>query len=220
MRSILKCSIAALVVLLCVSCPVRAQFVAGSHEVSGNIGFSNLTGVDGNKHVAFGGAGVFNLTKWASIGGEYSYQMLGSSSTTITQYETDAILPNGIRATAGGTSGINVSAHINSYGAIYRASLTKSSRIVPYALVAGGGIAATEGTTYQGANVSFSQNGYYFGFGGGVSFYVRSSWGVRPEFRYERQHFMSTTVDGDSIPSSGENYALGTVSVFYQWGGK
>ena len=48
------------VFLLLLSSPVWAQgVVAHSGEVAGTVGFSNLTGVDGDKHVNFGAsAGV------------------------------------------------------------------------------------------------------------------------------------------------------------------
>jgi len=198
MRSMLTCFIAALVVLLSLSSPVRAQVVARSGEVSGNIGFSNLAGVDGNKHVAFGGAGAYNFSDRGTLGAEYSYQMMGSE-------------------TIGGVTG---TARIQSYGPVVRAYLTKSSRIVPYMVVAGGGLSGTVVVSAQGISVSATQNGFYIGFGGGASIYASPNWGIRPEFRYERQQFMSTTISGIAIASTGENYYLGTVSVFYQWGGR
>jgi hypothetical protein len=201
MRCILKCSIAALVVLLTLSTPLRAQVLAGSVDVSGNVGFSNLSGdetVDGNHHVAFGGSGAYNFAEMGAIGFDYSYQMLGSETL----------------------SGVSVSGHIQNYGGVYRAYLTKSSRVVPYVLVAGGGLSETEAASAGSIKVSVSQNGYYIGFGGGASIYAGPNWGIRPEFRYERQHFSATTVDGVSLAAYGQNYALGTISVFYQFGGR
>jgi hypothetical protein len=117
-------------------------------------------------------------------------------------------------------SGITVSGHIQSYGAVYRGYLSKSSRVVPYVLVAGGGLSETAVGSAQGAKVSISQNGEYFGFGGGASIFVDPSWGIRPELRYERQQFSAETVDGSSFAAYGQNYVLGTISVFYQFGGK
>jgi hypothetical protein len=201
MRCILKCSIAALVVLLTLSTPLRAQVAARSGDVSGNVGFSNLSGdetVDGNKHVAFGGAGAYNFSDWGAIGFDYSYQMLGSETA----------------------SGVTVSGKIQSYGGVYRGYLSKSSRVVPYVLVAGGGFSETAVGTSGGMKVSASQNGYYIGFGGGASIYASPTWGIRPEFRYERQQFSATTVGGAALAAYGQNYALGTISIFYQFGGK
>jgi len=198
MRCILKCSIAALVVLLTLATPLRSQVVAGSGEVSGNVGFSNLTGVDNNKHAAFGGAGAYNFTDRGTLGVEYSYQMMGSLTI----------------------AGVTGSAHIQSYGPVVRAYLTRFGPIVPYMVVAGGGMAGTVVVSVQGVSISATQNGYYFGYGVGASIYADRNWGIRPEFRYERQKFMSTTASGTTIASSADNYYLGTFSVFYQFGGK
>ena len=203
MRSIFAYSIAALVALFTLSSPLRAQVKAGSGDVSGNVGFSNLSGSeteDGNKHVAFGGAVSYNspTTDWASLGFEYSYQMLGSATQ----------------------SGVTESGHIQSYGGVFRAYLTKSNRVAPYALLAGGGQSDTEAATSGGLKVTASQSGYYIGFGGGASIYAGPSWGVRPELRYERQQFSATTVDSFPVAAYGQNYILGTISVFCQFGGK
>ena len=203
MRSMLKCTIAALVVLLALSTPLRAQVLAGSGDVSGNIGFSNLSGnetVDGNKHVAFGGAVSYNspTTNWASLGFEYSYQRLGSETAF----------------------GINDSGHLQSYGGVFHAYLRKSSCVAPYVLVAAGGLSETAVASTGGMKITSGQNGYYIGFGGGTSIYVEPNWGIRPEFRYERQQFSATTIAGSPSAAYGQNYILGTVSVFYQFGGK
>ncbi len=214
MRSIFATSLAALVVLLTLSSISRAQAVAGrdkssssddkdsSIDVSGNIGFSNLSGgetTDGKKHIAFGFAGAYNFTDiLSSLGFEYSYQMLGSETQ----------------------SGVTASEHIQSYGPVLRGFLLKSGRVIPYLLVAAGGLSDKATASAGGITASASRNGYYIGFGGGTSIYAGSSWGIRPEVRYERQHFNSTTVDGSYSAASGQNYILGTISVFYQFGGK
>ena len=98
----------------------------------------------------------------------------------------------------------------------------QSGRVIPYVLVAGGGLSETAVGTSGGMKVTASQNGfgYYIGFGGGASIYAGPNWGIRPEFRYERQHFNSTTIGGSPIAAYSQNYILGTVSVFYQFGGK
>ncbi len=201
MRSTFLSSLAALIVILTLSSPLHAQVAAKSADVSGNIGFSNLSGdetTDGKKHIAFGFAGAYNLTDLAAIGFEYSYQMLGSETQ----------------------NGVTASGHIQSYGPVFRGSLLKSGRVIPYALVAGGGLSETAAGSGYGITVTASQNGFYFGFGGGASIYAGHNWGIRPEFRYERQHFDATTVGNNTVAASGQNYILGTISVFYQFGGK
>jgi hypothetical protein len=202
MRCILRSSIATLVVLLALSSPLRAQVLAGSGDISGNVGFSNLSGdetVDGNKHMAFGGAVSYNspTTDWASLGFEYSYQRLGSETAIVTD-----------------------SGYLQSYGGVFHAYLRKSSRIVPYILVAAGGLSKTAVESAAGVKVTASRNGYHTGSGGGTSIYVGSNWGFRPELRYERQQFFATMIAGSPLAAYGQNYILGTVSVFYQFGGK
>ncbi len=201
MRSILKFSIsvAALVALLTLSTPVHAQVAARSGEVSGNVGFSNLNGIDNKKHIAFGGSGAYNLSDWTAIGFEYNYQLMGSKAEF---------------------HGTNTTGHLQTYGLLVRISMTKSRRVDPYALIAAGGATVTAVASNQYATESGSQHGFYGGFGGGVSFFAGHNWGIRPEVRFERQHYMATTIDGIPAPSSNLSYVLGTVSVFYQFGGK
>jgi hypothetical protein len=60
----------------------------------------------------------------------------------------------------------------------------------------------------------------YVAAGGGASFYVGHGFGIRPEFRYERQQFAATVVDGISISGGGQNDLRATVALFYQFGGR
>jgi len=221
MRSTLKSLLVALFVLLSLSSHLHAQVAAegkmlpgtqsssthsaqvadGSGEVSGTIGFNNLAAsetVDGYHHVNFGGSIAYVISNMGSIGFEYGYQSLGSETQ----------------------SGATVSGHIQSYGGVYRGSLIPSGREIPYLLVAGGGLSETAIASAGNVKVSATQNGSYFGFGGGVSVYAGPNWGIRPEFRYERQHFLATTIDGYSVAASDQNYVMGTVSVFYRFGGR
>jgi hypothetical protein len=182
------------VFLLLLSSPVWAQgIVSHSGDVAGTVGFSNLTGVDGNKHVNFGGSGGINLTDHLTVLGEYTYLPMGSVNL----------------------DGASASGSYQQFGGAARFNLGKSTKVVPYALGA-------FGYARQSANISIagfgsgsgSLNGDYFGLGGGASIYLHKGLGVRPEFRYERQEFYQ------SGSSAGQNVALGTVSVFYQWGGQ
>jgi hypothetical protein len=74
MMQILKhtslCACFAAFSLMILSSPLQAQIAARSADVSGNLGFSNLSGsetVDGNKHLAFGGAGAYNFSDWGAL---------------------------------------------------------------------------------------------------------------------------------------------------------
>jgi hypothetical protein len=199
MRCTLKSFCVSMTFLLAVSSPVLAQGVsAGSAEVTGNIGFSNLKGIDGSRHPSLGGSGTYNLSSVVGVGFEYNYQMMGSETI----------------------SGVTGTERLQTYGPVARFALAKSSRVVPYVLIAGGGesmhVVASEGNI----SVAASQGGYYVGFGGGASIYTGTNWGIRPEFRYERQQFTATTIDNMLVGGFGQNYAQGTVAIFYQFGGR
>jgi outer membrane protein with beta-barrel domain len=58
-----------------------------------------------------------------------------------------------------------------------------SSKLVPYLAVAAGGtrVAASVSGSLLPASVSASSTGLTVNFGGGVRYYVRPSWGIRPE---------------------------------------
>jgi Outer membrane protein beta-barrel domain len=199
MRCTLKSFCTATVVLLAVSSPALAQGIAaGSGEVTGNIGFSNLKGVDNSRHISMGGSGTYNLTQLVGVGFEYNFQSMGSQTI----------------------SGIKGSEHLQMYGPVARFALMKSARVVPFALVAAGGVSDRVAVSAGNVSMSASQGGFYAGFGGGASIYAGNNWGIRPEFRYERQHFNSTSIQGISVGSYGQNYAQGSVAVFYQFGGR
>jgi hypothetical protein len=157
---------------------------AGSADVAGNVGFSNLTGADGNKHVHFGGSGGINLSPRVTLLGEYSYMPMGSLSGVA--FNTQLI------------------------GVVSRLNFFTSKRAVPYALV-GAGFDRLNGSE-SGVNVS--ANGSYAAVGGGASLYLGKSWGIRPEFRYERQEVTFAGLIADT------NVVMGTASVFFQWGGR
>jgi hypothetical protein len=187
-----------LMFLLAVSAACAQGVSSGSADISGNVGFSNLKGVDGNRHVNFGGTGLYNLNEITGVGFEYTYQDMGS-------------------LTQGGVTG---SEHLQLFGPVARIALAKSDRVVPFVAAAVGGASLHAVASAQNVSVGASQNGFYFGFGGGATIYAGNNWGIRPEFRYERQHFNSTSIDGIAISSFGQNDAQGTVALFYQFGGK
>jgi hypothetical protein len=204
MRSILKCTIAALVVLLTLSSSLRAQGITPlSGEVSANVGFNNViteivknyfnnnsTGIN-KEYVQFGFSGGINLTKHLAILGEFNYLPLATAATGYTG-SVDAQL----------------------YGGAVRYSLISANKIVPYVIAGGGGTRLAVSDSYEGVTATVSKTGSNFGAGGGVSIYVGRNWGIRPEFRYIRQN-----QNWDNVNYNLNTYS-GTVAVFYQFGGK
>jgi hypothetical protein len=195
MRRIFKTSIFSLLFLLAVSSAARAQGrLPGSAEVAGQVGFSSLTGVDNKKHAPFGFSGTYNASDKLAIVGEYSYQSTGSLTS----------------------SGVTATEHIQLFGAASRIYLVDSRRVTPYVLFAGG----LARLSASASGISISQNGAYYGAGGGASIYVGSNWGVRPEFRWVRQDYVATTIAGIPLRGGGLNDAQGSVAVFFQFGGR
>jgi hypothetical protein len=189
----------AVAVFAVASLSMRAQGVLpGSGDASFNVGFSNLDGVDNNKHISYGGSAGANLSGRMSIVGEYNYLPMGS----LTQ------------------SGVTANEKIQQFGGAVRIPLSKSEHAVPYLVVGGGFDRLTASASASGVNVSASQSGGYFGAGGGVNLFVGRNWGFRPEFRWERQQFGPTSVAGVPVAGGGLNDVRGTVSLFYRWGGR
>ena len=200
MRCTLKSFCVSLVFLLAVSSPVWAQGIAaGSGEVTGNFGYAHVNGITSKNHVSFGSSVVYDLNQIVALGGEYNYQPLGS----------ETIYP-----------GITGTAHLQTYGGVARFSLTKSPSVVPYALAGFGGTDLSTAVSVQNITFGVSQKGCYFASGGGATIFACPRWGIRPELRYERQQFNSTTIGVDSVGSFGQNDVQATVSVFYQFRGR
>jgi hypothetical protein len=188
--------------LLAFSYPLRAQGIAaGSGDISGNVGFSSLTGADGNKHINFGGSAGINLSRQITILGEYTYMPMGTLTDT-----------GGIGAAASG------SLSYQTVGGAARFNMRASRTVVAYGVVGFGYARQSASVSLVGAGVgvfpaSGSLSGDYVNLGGGASIFLGKRYGLRPEFRYERQEFYA------SGNSAGQNVALGTVSFFYQFGG-
>jgi opacity protein-like surface antigen len=198
MRYLYMSFCASVVFLLAVSSPALAQSIAaGSVEASGTFGYARVDGVTSNNHFAFGGAGIYNLNQIAAVGFEYSYTPLGSETI----------------------SGISASEHLQTYGGVTHFSFCESS-VAPYALVGFGGANLKAIASYEGMSASASQSGYYYAFGGGVNIFVGPRWGIRPEYRYERQQFNGTNVGGMLVGAFGQNDSQALVSFFYQFGGR
>jgi len=115
MRCILKCSIAALVVLLTLSTPLWAQVLVHSGEVAGTYSYVNSTGFSG--HQGYGGSGGINLAKRVTLVGEYSYLSLSSLSANVGQ----------TNSTTNELGGVAV-----------RINFLSDQRIVPYVVIGAG----------------------------------------------------------------------------------
>jgi len=200
MRSVFRASGVSLLLLGLLPLYGRAQgVVPGSIDISANGGITNLDGVDDKKgHGSFGFAVGYSAKNHATLSAEYNYLMLGS-------------------LTVNGETGKE---HLQLYGVGVRVAIINTRLVVPYVLLGGGGSRLSATVTEGGVSASGSQNGGYFAAGGGVNLYAGQGFGIRPEFRYERQQFAATTVDGISISGGGQNDLRATVALFYQFGGK
>lgn len=188
-RNMLVCCCFATCFLLPISSPLRAQVLAHSGDVSGHVGYGygnyETSGVGAtNSHIEYGGSGGYNVSPNLTFLGEYSYMPMGTYSTV--DFKTQL------------------------FGGGVRLNMGDSSRSVPYV------VATLGGNRFTGAKsgVSVSANGLYVGFGGGASIYFGKNWGVRPEFRYERQLLTFSGLTADT------NVIVGTGSIFFQFGGE
>jgi hypothetical protein len=198
MRRTLK-SFCASLVFLAVSSPAWAQGIeSGSIEASGNFGYARVNGINSNNHFTFGPSVVYNLNQVVAVGGEYSYQNLGSETL----------------------SGVTGSGHLQTYGGVVRFSFSDSARAVPYALVGVGGTDLRAVASAGNISASAGQTGLYYAFGGGVSLFAGPRWGIRPEVRYSRQQYNATTIEGTPSAAFGQNDITATVAIFYQFGGR
>jgi hypothetical protein len=168
----------------------------GAGDVSFNAGFGNLNGIDNNRHTSFGGSGGVNSGR-AAIAGEYSYLPMGSITG----------------------SGVVGKENLQQFGVALRLSLLGRARANPYFLVAGGFDRLTATASSSGLSARASQSGGYVGLGGGANLLLALHWGIRPEFRWERQQFAATRVGGIDVAGGGLNDVRGTVGLFYTWGG-
>jgi hypothetical protein len=170
---------------------------AGSFEISGSGGITNLNGVDSKKgHGAFGFTGMYNLTRDVAVGAEYNYLMLGSlTEGAVTENE-----------------------NLQMYGALARVAIFSNRFVAPYAVLSGGGNRLHASASEGNESASASQSGGYISAGGGVSIFLGHGFGIRPEYRYERQQFAATTIDGTPVSGGGQSDMRGTVALFYQFG--
>ena len=192
MRCILKCSIAALVVLLTLSTPLWAQVLVHSGEVAGTYSYVNSTGFSG--HQGYGGSGGINLAKRVTLVGEYSYLSLSYLTPNV---------------------GVTNSTTNELGGVAVRINFLSDQRIVPYVVI-GAGIEHVNFTI--GSASAATDNGYYDAYGGGASIYLTKNIGVRPEFRYDYELGI-TDVFGQPVYSYQNVYQF-SGSLFFQFGGR
>lgn len=199
MRCKFKSFCVAMAFLLTASITVRAQGIAaGSSEVAGTFGYAHVDGVTSHNHSPIGGSAFYNINPNVAAGFEYNYTGLGSENI----------------------DGVTGTEHLQTYGGAARFTFIKSGRALPYAVVGFGGVDEKAIASYEGVSASASQGGFYSAFGGGVTLFAGKRWGLRPEFRYERQHFDGTTINGYPVGAFGQNDVQATVSIFYQFGGR
>jgi hypothetical protein len=200
-RRIFQSFSALVIFLLAISSLSLAQGIAaGSGEVAGAFGYAHVSGVTSNNHFTFAGSGIYNANHFVAAGFEYKYTPLGSETI----------------------EGITGSGHLQTYGGVARFSFDESTGIVPYALVGFGGADLKAIVSAQNMNYSSSQGGFYFVFGGGATIFAGPHWGVRPEVRFERQHFdgsSANTSNGVPVAAFGQNDIQALASLFYQFGG-
>jgi hypothetical protein len=126
-------------------------------DFSGNFGFSSEGGLDGNRHMTYGGAGAWDRFGRIAVLGEYEWQPQGA---TLSYKQAQSLIGFG--------------------GRYY---VTESKRLPVYVVAAGGYDHALLDGVGTGQNKN--SNGGYIGFGGGVSMYLTENLGVRPEVRYQ-----------------------------------
>jgi Outer membrane protein beta-barrel domain len=198
----------AVLFVLALSISLRAQSIRPlSIDVAGNVGVGSLAGIyvngqtlplNNTLHAEYGASAGVNLTKHIAVVGEYNY------------------LPQGSQIPPGSSTTVNGSYWMA--GGAVRIAPFQYKRYVPY-LVGGGGYIHGNITAASGGVTStiYSQGGDYVSYGAGVSIYIWHNLGIRPEFRQDRQVYAS--VNG-TTQTARQNANRGTVSIFYQFGGK
>jgi len=181
------------ITLLALTVPAVAQggVVAHSGDVAVNVGFGSQSGND-----------TLDRDKHPSYGASGAYNFT----------KHVAFLGEYSYLSLGSEHGIDGRAELLGVGARY--SLLPSKRIVPYVVAAMDLDRFSISQSASGITETESTKGFYLGLGGGASFYATNNWGIRPELRWEYQNFPSGPFN-DSIKT-----VRGTVSLFYQWGGK
>jgi hypothetical protein len=178
---------------LLVSSTARAQVLANSGEVAGTVGYDHTSMTNNNPPAGnptsnhfFSGSGGYNVARHITALGEYKFDPLVAPPLSTFTW------------------------HSQLFGGAARYNFTPSHKIVPYAIVGIGSYRLTASMP----GIIQNANGIYVNFGGGASYYLGKHWGIRPEFRYERQN---TKYGGEEILNSNAVDLSG--SIFYQFGG-
>lgn len=174
-------------------------------------------------HGSFIASASAHLGPYFSIGAEYAYQKIDGALATTEPYTTYSASP--IYVSASISEYVH---HLQNYGAVWRAGFPHRHAAQSYLLLAGGGLRLSDritSATYTyppgstTASVAVQKlNGAYFGAGGGVSIPIHAGYGLRPEFRYERQMIPEYLAGGFNIEGSHANQVLFTVSLYKNFG--
>lgn len=182
MRLIHSRSVVALLCLVCLSSAVRAQVLKGSKDVGASIAFNGEAGADGKIHTSYGLNGSYNWRANLAAVGEFEYVPFGSN---LAYRQTIQLVGGGARY-----------------------YFLTSPRMAPYVTATGGFARVATNTIGTGTNIS-EKDGYW-AVGGGVSFYVNESWGIRPEVRMQDE-FVGLRYPFKEVQ--------GSITLFYQFGG-
>jgi opacity protein-like surface antigen len=156
------------------------------------IGVSGLTVKGGSNFDWFlGGSVGYAISSNFLVVGEFHYNNAGSSNISY----------------GSGSSAVNFgeSLAITDFtGGVHWQIPVSSKKLVPYLAAGVGGARAAASVSGSGlpASVAATSTGLSANFGGGLRYYIRDSWGVRPEVTFVR------------IP--GQNYVRFGVGVFWQ----
>jgi len=153
---------------------------------------ADVAGFIGDRNVAYNG------TDYPYYGGSAGYN-LNRSFTVLGEY---TFMPMG--KTSAGTTLTQ-----QQYGGAIHYNLLNVGRVGSYFVGAFNGDRLA--TTAPNATI----NGYDMAIGGGWIFFCGNNWGIRPEVRADHQSFSTTATQSPSLV-----YVSGTVSFFYQFGGK
>jgi hypothetical protein len=194
---------AAVAVIFAASIAAHAQ--RNTVEVAAGGGYSYLdtgrVGIEGYKNHGTMDASVsYNVLKNLSAGFEYAFTPLHSETV--------------------GTSNGNAtgSVDVHNYGAVVRVGLFKAKALMPYVSVTGGGLDLKFSAKQGNLSGSQSFKGGYLGAGVGMNAYLGHGFGVRPEFRYERQQLKDSAQNYDIFAGNGRNQLNLTGSLFYTFG--
>lgn len=165
-------------------------------EVSPLIGRSDIQGVDLRRHTFYGGTFGYYLNPRFTLLGEYTFLPMGTS------------IVNGPGVTTTGKENFQIA------GAALRYNFKPIHGVVPYVQLGGGYIHNLDKYTYTNglAPSDYSASGYNVDAAGGLNIHLARNWGIRPEFRWDRQNLYPGVSQ-----VSHENY-FGSVGVFYQFG--